>query len=211
MKTDTTIDDLILETYADEFASNWKSFESFGWHDQPDDSELWGIWYISNRDSTLMTKSNEEVIAAEFKEFFDNDNPFVVSERHGHWACGHVDGYSIRVKDNEGNFSEPFKKMCGIVERLEEYPVLDESLYGEKEMEAEYENSESFVLDAIEDYQKDNPDSDFDPEVTDKLRDDTINWLRENDCNAMESRDDMGAYPRSEEVIEAFRGLGLIK
>ena len=76
-----------------------RDFNCFCWYrktdiDRPDD---WAIFYTHHRDSGLLDQSNAEVIAEAMEKFTEGDDPDVVFESHFHWACGHVDGFSVRV------------------------------------------------------------------------------------------------------------------
>lgn len=124
--TDTS--SMFLEDAAAELAGNWQHFESFAWHRQSEieDADQWCIIYTHNRDSGLLDLSNAEAIAKELESFTDGDDPDVVFESHNHWAVGHVDGASIRIF-RDGEITEAFKTYHDLMERMENYPVLDES------------------------------------------------------------------------------------
>jgi hypothetical protein len=137
----TTIGEMALEDAATQAAGNWKRFDSFAWFRDDDipDPDNWAILYTHNRDSGLLDLSNAEAISEALTPFADSDDPDVVFESHSHWAVGHVDGFSIRVF-KEGEITDAFKTYHELVERLADYPVLDESDYGEREYEATVEN-----------------------------------------------------------------------
>ncbi len=95
----TTIGEMTLEDAATQAAGNWQRFGCFVWdrsHDL-DDPDSWAIIYTHNRDSGLLDLSNADAIAKAMEPFTDGDDPDVVMESHGHWAVGHVDGFSVRV------------------------------------------------------------------------------------------------------------------
>ncbi len=135
-----------LEELAAKLAGNHRHFDSFCWHDQPDeDADQWCIVYTHNRDSDLLAQSNasviDEVLSAE--EFADH----VSAERHSHFACGWVDGYAIRVYDakliseeNEFGITPAFSAYAALAESLSDYPVLDDEDYSRREHEATLEN-----------------------------------------------------------------------
>ena len=95
----SVIGEMTLEDAAKEAAGNWQKFESFCWYRESEieDPDNWAIIYTSNRDSGLLDQSNAEAIAEAMEPFSETDDPDVVFESHNHWACGHVDGFSIRV------------------------------------------------------------------------------------------------------------------
>ena len=103
------------------------------------DAQNWAIVYTHNRDSGLLDQSNADAIAEAMELFTDGDDPDVVMESHSHWAVGHVDGFSIRVYRN-GEITEAFKTYHHLSEQLDDYPILDEEDYSNREHEATLEN-----------------------------------------------------------------------
>ena len=85
-------------------AGNWRKFESFGWGrvGELDEPENWTIVYTHHRDSGLLDQSNAAVIEKALSAFLEGDDPDIIEEHHGHWACGWIDGFAIRVfRDGE--------------------------------------------------------------------------------------------------------------
>ena len=82
---------------ASEFRGNWMKFDSFGWHDQPDDAENWGHWGIDSRDSEILTQSNATAIRAELEPFMGGEDADCCDESHRHWAVGHMGVITCRV------------------------------------------------------------------------------------------------------------------
>lgn len=195
-----------LADKAYEIAGNWKHFESFCWHGEPEDSLNWGIIYTHNRDSRLLELSNAGEIAKVMAPFAEGDDPDVVFESHNHFAVGHVDGFSIRaIKNSEP--TEAVKKYLELVARMEDYSILNESDYSERETEATEENFEEAVrgLDdefnfrvKTEDGWKEQEEEDWHTAIYEYLS---------NNTNALESRDDQGGYPSKEELHEACKAL----
>ncbi len=189
-----------IEELAKEAAGNWHKFESFGWSRawDLDDADQWCIVYTSNRDSRLLDQSNAAAIEEMMAPYCEGDDPDCVSESHSHWAVGHVDGYSIRVYRADGSISPAFEKWCEIQENLENYPILDEEDYSQRESEATHENLETaggYVA------------RKFDYELPDDWADAVYSWLSDHG-NALENRDDQGGYPSDDEIREAFDALG---
>ena len=190
---------MTLEDAAKEAAGNWRKFDSFVWwrEREMDDADRWAIVYTSNRDSGLIDQSNAAVIAKALEALAEGDNPQIVAERHSHWLIGHVDGYSIQVYDAEGNITPAFKTYFELLEQMEQYPLLDESDYSDREYEATIENIElaawrvkrNFVL----------PEG-WESEV--------YSWLSDNDPAQLENRDDQGGWPDEESLRAAFEALG---
>jgi len=129
-----------IESLAEQAAGNWAKFDSFAWFEPVENPADVAIVYTSNRDSDILDKANAQAIAAELAAYIEGGD--VVEQRHSHWACGYVDGYAIRVYDDEGNITDAFRCWCELQAKLEDYPILDESLYSELECEAQAESWE---------------------------------------------------------------------
>ena len=185
--------ELDLETAAKEARGNWQKFDCFGWHDRPEDSEEWAIVYTHNRDSDLLDQSNADAIDEALAPFADGGD--VRAEHHGHWACGWIDGYAIRVYRN-GQITEAFRTYHELAARLADYPVLDEEDFSRREYEATLENlrSEGFDSDCFA------PPEDWAGEV--------FSWLWDHNQSAVENRDGNGGYASKEEIGEALDAQG---
>jgi hypothetical protein len=118
-------------------AGNWRKFDSFAWLDRPDNADEYCIVYTCNRDSGLIDKSNAAIIAKALEPFVDSGE--ARPEHHGHWACGWVDGWAIKV----GSAAE--QVYLELAERMADYPILDESHYSDLEHEAQNESWESWA------------------------------------------------------------------
>lgn len=144
MSRHTTAGD--YESLAKQAAGNWQHFDSFAWHEQPDDAENFCIVYTENRDSGPLDQSNAATIAKELGSWLaeeDETKIDIYGEHHSHWACGWVDGYAIRVY-RDGQITDAFKKWCDIQEKLSDYPVLDEEDLSRREWEEFEEGWESY-------------------------------------------------------------------
>lgn len=190
---------LDIEEAAKKAAGNWQHFDSFIWFRdrELDDAENWAIVYTSNRDSGLLDQSNAAVIEKALESFTENDDPDVVAEQHSHWAVGHVDGYSIRVFDSDGNITEAFRAYFELLEQKDAYPVLDESDYSQREYDATHENIEDAAWRLKREF---------------VLPEDWVgqvySWLTDNDSSEIENRDDQGGYPSEKSLRAAFEALG---
>lgn len=193
-----TLGTLDLEDAAKKAAGNWQRFDSFVWFRDRDveDADQWAIIYTHNRDSGLLDQSNASVIAKAMALFTEGDEPSVVMETHSHWAVGHIDGFSIRVFDGDGEITEAFRKYHELSEAMDDYPILDESDYSERELEATLENiadaawrlKKEFILPEGWVWQ-------------------VYDWLSENRSGEVENVDDRGGYPSEEAMREAFEAL----
>jgi len=141
--TDTKqIDWSDIEAAAKEMAGNWQRRPNFVWFrgSRLDYADNWCIWYTSNRDAGLLEQSNEAEINKRLKPFSEGNDPDLVFEQHSHWACGYLDGFSIRVYRADGSITPAFEEFCRIKQDLEDYPVLNEDDYSQREYEATLEN-----------------------------------------------------------------------
>jgi hypothetical protein len=185
-----------LEAAAQVAAGNWKKFDSFAWHRQPDDADTWAIFYTHHRDSGILDQSNAAAIEAALTPFTEGDDPNVVFESHFHWAVGHIDGFSIRVY-RRGRITKAFKAYHALAERMDNYPVLNESDYCDREYEATIENLPNAAWKLKREY-----------ELPEGWEGAVFDWFANNDCSAIESRDDQGGYPSEEQLRKAFEALG---
>ncbi len=184
-----------LETAAQEARGNWQEFDSFGWHDRPEGAEDWAIVYTHNRDSELFDQSNAAEIDKALAPFMEEEDADVRAEHHGHWACGWIDGYAIRVYRN-GQITEAFRAYHELAARLADYPVLNEEDFSRREYEATLENllSEGFDSDCFA------PPEGWEGEV--------FSWLWDHNQSAVENRDGQGGYATKEEIGAALDALG---
>jgi hypothetical protein len=197
----TTIGEMTLEDAAQEAAGNWQSWTCFVWDRERDldDADNWAIVYTHNRDSKLLDQSNAEAISKAMEPFTDTDDPDVVMESHDHWACGHVDGFSIRVY-RCGQITEAFRTYHEITEQLADYLILDEADYSERDLEATLENITDAAWRLKHEYK-----------LPDRWESDVYSWLSESRCSAIENRDDQGGYPEEDDLRAAFDALGYVQ
>lgn len=125
-----------IEETAKELAGNHRKFQCFAWFDRPEDDENWALVYTHNRDSSHLEQSNANVIAEALSPFPDDAIP----EDHNHWACGWVAGFRLRVFNPDGSITKAFEVYAGLLEKLEDYPVLDEEDWSRREYE-DYQES----------------------------------------------------------------------
>ena len=179
-------------------AGNWRKFGSFGWRRaaELDDSESWTIVYTHHRDSRLLDQSNAAAIENTLRPFLEENDPDIIEEHHGHWACGWIDGFAIRVF-RDGAVTGVFRAYMEIVDRLDDYPVLDEEDYSRREYEATMENFDSAVSGIGHEY-----------ELPEGWKEEVFDWFWQNDQAAVENRDDSGGYPSEEQLESAFTALG---
>lgn len=189
-----------VEAAAKQLAGNWRHFDSFAWHRSCDlaDADQWAIFYTSGRDAGLLAKSNHAEIVKLLAPFTEEDDPDLVFESHSHWVVGHVDGFSVRVHGKDGQVTAAFKEFCGIKERLDAYPILNESDYSEREYEATLENYRSEMLATRSD-------------LPEGWESEVYTWFGDNGHDSCtENKDDQGGWAEKEEIIESLKDLGLL-
>jgi hypothetical protein len=193
-----SIGELAVEDAACNAAGNWRSWSCFLSYRETDvsDSENWAIIYTHNRDSGLLAQSNAQAISQALESFTSGADPDVVLDSHSHWAVGHVDGFSIRVC-RDRRITDAFRSYHSLMDRLGEYPIVDESHYGRREYEAALENLEDAAWRIKSRYR-----------LPEGWEVEAHAWLSENRPGAMENRDDQGACPAEQNLLDAFEALG---
>jgi hypothetical protein len=189
--------ELDIDVAAEEAAGNWMKFECFVWDRTRDldDAEQWCIIYSHHRDSGLLDRSNAAAIEEAMEPFTEGDDPDVVCESHRHWAVGWIDGFSIRVF-RDGKITAAFQKYHQLAEAMANYPILDESDYSERELEATLANLSDAAW---------RLENDFD--LPDEWKSEVYGWLSDHCPSAVENCDDQGGYPSESQLQEAFEAL----
>ena len=190
--------EMTLEDAATQAAGNWQRFNSFVWFRdrEVEDADQWAIIYTHNRDSGLLDQSNTKVIAKAMAPFTEGDDADVVIESHSHWAVGHIDGFSIRVFDSNGEITPAFKVYHELAEAMDAYPILDESDYSERELEATLENVEDAAWRLKNEF-----------DLPEGWVWQVYDWLSENRSGEVDNADDQGGYPSEAAMREAFDAL----
>lgn len=190
---------LDLDEAAQKAAGNWRKFDSFVWWRESEltDPDQWSIFYTSHRDSGLLAQSNAAVISKALAPFADGDDPDVVFESHSHWAVSFINGFSVRVFNSQNEITEAFRKYHELAEAMDDYPILDESDYSERKLEATLEN----IADAAWRLKRQ-----FN--LPDGWESEVYSWLSDNDPSEIENVDDRGGYPAESALKEAFAALG---
>ena len=130
--------------------------------------------------------------------FTEGDDPDVVAESHSHWAVGSLAGWSIRVYGKDGQITDAFRAYCDIKDRLEGYPVLNESDFSEREYNATLENYRSELW-ATE------------KQLPEGWASEVYSWFSDNGHDQYtENRDDGGGYAPQEAIVEALSDLGML-
>ncbi|APU89149.1 conserved hypothetical protein [Virus Rctr71] len=189
-----------IEDAAAECAGNWRQFDSFvWWRDDMLDPEHWFITYTHHRDSGLLDESNALVIDKALEPFEGTDT---IQEHHTHWAVGWVDGWAIRVYNNDGTITEAFKAYADPAYALSQYPILDEEDFSQREYDATIENIES-EKGSVENKLYDMGYGDIDLS-NDFGQDWACNVYSMIPDSEIENIDGQGAYPSAESITEAI-------
>lgn len=199
MATQPRIDWKDVKSAAEKLAGNWRNFDSFSWSRGYDleDADSWFIFYTSNRDSGLLDLSNEKSIREHLKPFTEGDDPDVVAETHGHWAVGYTEGFSVRVRNTDGTITPAFGEYCRIQQALEDYPILNEDDYSDREYDATLENYRGEMW-RLRD------------ELPEGWEGKVYSWFSDNGHEEFtENTDDRGGWAGEEVIVEALHSLGL--
>ena len=190
---------LDIEEAAKKAAGNWKRFDSFVWFRdrELEDADQWSVIYTHNRDSGLLDQSNSHVISQSMESFTEGDEPDVVFESHSHFAVGHVDGFSVRVFNATGNITAAFRAYHELAERLDDYPILDEADYSNREFEATLDNIKDAAWRLKNDFQ-----------LPEGWESEVYSWLSDHRSGEIENKDDQGGYPSEEALRAAFEAQG---
>lgn len=193
-----TLGTLDLRDAARDAAGNWRRFNCFVWFRDNElvDADNWAVIYTHNRDSGLLDQSNASVITRAMEPFTEDDDPDVVFERHSHWAVGHVDGFSVRVF-RDGEITEAFKTYHKLAERIADYPILDESDYSERELDATYENIGEAAWRLKQEF-----------DLPSEWQSEVYSWISDHRDHALENVDDQGGWPDDDDLDAAFKALG---
>ncbi|HEY7331251.1 MAG TPA: hypothetical protein VH592_26695 [Gemmataceae bacterium] len=199
MATTHEIDWTDVEAAGKALAGNWRGFDCFAWHRGYDleDADRWMVWYTSSRDAGLLEQSNDKVFNDRLRPLSEGDDADVVFERHSHWAVGYLDGFSIRVFKGDGTITPAFEEFCRIKEALEDYPILNEQDYSEREYLETLANYRSEMW-----REKNLPES-WESEV--------YSWFSDNHLDEyIVNRDDQGGWAPREKIVEGLQALGLM-
>jgi hypothetical protein len=137
-------------------------------------------WYRLNEVSKHLTIPGND-------DYPENDSCQRISMNH--WAVGWVESIIIHPSDITAVAEAEL-----IVSEMENYPVLDDEDYSDREYQAAMENITGSIrmLGFGEDK---------------NLARDIYNWLSRNDDCALENTDDTGAYVSDEVILEAIEGV----
>jgi hypothetical protein len=115
---------------ARQMSGNWKQNRDFAWHVRYDDprNETAVHCALYTRDSDPLTLSN----ASQIEKALQEADPRGLSwhmERHNHWAVGWLEVAILYPWRKNGKTTTAWRTFCGLMESLEQYPVLDDEDY----------------------------------------------------------------------------------
>lgn len=120
-----------IEDFAKSHCYTRNKPHDFGWHEQPDWKEdNTFLYHYEHRDSDLLAQSNAKVIRDTLGDY---DDTTVQWQHFSHWAVGWIDAVAIKIRDEAGEFTAAFIDMYNLLERLDDYPVLDEDDYSQRQ------------------------------------------------------------------------------
>ena len=183
-----------VEEAAKAIVQNWKKQSNFVLFDEPKDSENYAIVYTHSRDSSLLEESNAAVIEKKMTPYLEAEDPDIETFESSHWAVGWLRGYMIRVY-RDGEITPAFRACHEVMVQKEDYPILDETDYSQRQHDALVENVSSYWKRG-------------DYELPEGWVDAVINWLEENKSEELENVDDEGPCPSDEAIVEAFEAIG---
>ena len=184
-----------IEERAESMANNHKLFKSFSWTDRPSEG-VWCLHYTHTRDSDRVERSNGEAIAIEMLKESSDD---VSLEHHTHFAVGWVDGVAVKVYGDDGKITEAFGKLHELLERIEDYPILDENAHAALESEELAEEFSEVIKDV---------GRRFEEQITEEVVNKVDSWIQVNKAEVFyEER-----YSVKEKAVEeALVAIGLTR
>ena len=173
---------------------------------KPDDFGYWGpkdmfvTWGFTGHHltgmSTILDKANFKVIRDDLMQEFPNN--FRI-ENYTHWAAGYVDQLVCRVLKEPGevteeNITEAFEAAIAWHVKLDDYPVLDEFLYSEMDMLANFK----FINDLPYKYMFNENDSDWQGKLLESLEVNMNFYVSMDSCSIPNDWDIMMAAYKAE-------------
>jgi|GEM_PF-3525905 len=130
-----------LETFAKQFAGNWRSFLGFSWtRDDIPDPEHWGIIYTKSSLSTPLKIVNAEHLKHLLWVYLHHKSKrqkqkHVYPIRDRHFAAGWKEGFLIRVYNSNGSITNACATLYDHLSALRDYPVADDEALDKLEAE----------------------------------------------------------------------------
>lgn len=160
--------------------------------------------------STIIDESNAAEIAKRLDAQPDTNAADGLSDavpiHTSHWAGGRLNGYMLRIRDAAGELTPKFCEWHSIQCELDDYPILSESDYSERESEA----TDANIVQAIADYARalEREHGIQSDEFPAGWEESVASWIRGNEYP--ENCDDQGGWPDDDSLDRAFIACGLI-
>lgn len=129
-----------------EILKSWLEEPSyFGYYGDNDGMfETWGYLpfaVVTRDDRDTLNLSNQQAVLAEIEKI----NPkHIEIQSNGHWACGWVEQIAVKLFHN-GKPTKSGLKALELYREIEDYPILDESDYSDREYEATNDDIDRFA------------------------------------------------------------------
>ena len=193
--------DMTDEEAAKAAAGNWKDsggLQHFVWFRASElkHPERWMISNYSARDGGLIEQSNASVIENTMRRFTTGRHPTAVFERFSDDLFGHRNALSILVYTDKGKLTKAFLTYLELHRQLENYPLLDETDYSQREYDATCENIQDGEHGCLDEY-----------DLPEDWVEQVYSWFSDNDDRAIENTDDTGGYPSPAQLLAAVEGL----
>jgi hypothetical protein len=179
-------------------ANNHRKNRDWAWWGRPENDQNWFIYHTHNRDSTLLAQSNAIIMRKLLATHISRGT--IEDQRFNHFLCGWSDALVVKVFTSRGKITKAWEAFCEIMQKLENYPVLNEEHYGEMEIEASMTGIECSAGDTGMLLDRDQLPKDWVSQC--------YHWFSDNHDNALQSRDDNGAYPDQDVMMECLLALG---
>lgn len=197
-----------------------RSRGGFGYHGDTPIGDTWGIVYnYAPNVAEIYQESNWETFIAELESVDpDSDNEYFTIERFGSWVTP-TENLMVCLIDSSGKPTPASIVVCDLLERLENYPYLNEDQVSERESEQDYIEQLESIRYAISKVWLVS-DNDL-PKIWDdrantyqKLEVVIWNWLYENDHEVIERNargyQDSGYIKSDTPIIAALYAMGLL-
>jgi hypothetical protein len=188
-----------IEEFCKEMAGNHFKIADFCWDRRSDldDPQNWCLYHYVHRDSGLVDQSNGHVIETKMRPFVARGTAHL--EHFSHWAVGWIDAVAIKVYSKDGTPTKAVTVLFDLLQKLDDYPLLDETEYCNREYDATLQNIRTQAIGLI----MPNPPAGWESDV--------YRWLGDNDGSALENIDDRGPCPDDDQVKAALKALNLFR
>lgn len=176
--------------------------DSFAYYGDLPIGETWSQGpVIRTRDSDLMEESNADALIKWLESKTELEDLWQI-QNASHWAVGWVDHLSFRVLNDDGTVCDPMVNF--ILEwknKIDDYPLLDEDDYSDRQFEAFSENVESQIQYVL---RQKYDDPDYSEEIFDKV----WRYLMDKTNVDIGGNDGNGYYPGEDEILEILEKVG---